>query len=125
MKKTQTAAIKPGKRTLKLSEIDHGFVIKRRYIDILGLSGSMLMVYSFVRGFCETDREGMFYGTRSYIAAALGLGRSTVDLALAELVAARYLFKRIEYDFGRSRIYYVANLELEERLTREYFGFVS
>lgn len=110
----------------KWEHLYHGYIIRKHFTQVLGLKGTQLLVYAIISSFTENnDNKGAFAGSLEYLADMTGASRSSVLRALKALEEKQYILtSKRKANYGDRLLIYRANMELVERMTKEYVNEV-
>ncbi len=76
------------------SSLQHGFVVRRLYTELLGLKNGELLVFALINSFTENSgNQGIYTGGHKYIAKMTGLSEQSVRRAIKALKKADFIIE--------------------------------
>ncbi len=110
---------------IKWDHLYHGYIVRKSYTLIMGLTGAELLVYALVHSYSENnDYRGIFCGSLEYIADMTAYSISSVRRAIKSLVEKKYIFKKAAGAHRRT-MSLRANFKMEEQMINRYISEVE
>ena len=110
------------KNSKKYASLQQGYTVKKYYLEVLGLKGVDLMIYSIIASFSNADGgRGVFTGSIEYLIKMTGFSKSSVCRSLKRLYDDNLILRGSYSEFADSYTKcYRVNAGLAENMIMEY-----